>query len=180
MKLIILAMMSLFLFGCSQELNDCEECVESECIEQECVEFECIEQECIVIDDKPMVMIFSAEFGPNIDKESELFANLVVDNFGYTEAKDVIMTCIAMDPNNKILDVVDKNLGNIASTTENFKQVVIFTTKNNLSWYHYTNEDTAFACLITKCSNCIILGKRVSPEVVEAYDSFVVGDIFDV
>ncbi len=159
MRKIILSMVligMLVLVGCQIECPDCVIPEQEEC--EICKTCEVCKE---VPEDKALISTLFGGWGENIDNNNEILFDFVVYNYGNVEAKDVIVTCIIDDFSGKTLFTKKKNIGNIASTSENFEQVVF--SKGNLNIYAGNIEG---GCHVSTCNNCEILDYRI-PELKE-------------
>ena len=129
----------LFLVGCQTELSECEQCLE------------CPKE-------KAMLDVVVAEWFINIDNENELFFDFWVYNYGSEEAKNVIVECAIYDET-KLIKKVSEKIGNIASTSVTFKEIMTETLEVKL-------EEYLVVCYVIDCDNCDILYKRI-PELKE-------------
>ena len=111
-------------------------------------------KEIIKEDNKPPVLYIFDSWGENINDSSEFLVSGWIYNFGYEEAKNIVITCpITID--DKIINTMEYKAGNIASTSYKyveFSKVL-------------TVQDNAFTvCKIKSCDNCINLIDRIPEE----------------
>lgn len=81
-------------------------------------------------------------------------------NYGYTEAKNVEVSCMVFSKDGSIIKSMNKNMGNIASVSYKLTGMEI---KNV-----YGKNRTA-TCVINKCEDCINLERRIQ-EYQKYYD----------
>jgi len=142
MKLIILTILIVGLFLISG-------CVIKEPVEnQEIVCEECPEEQALVFE------IFDS-WGENVEKEDQYLFGVSLINFGFVEAKDVEVTCYIDDVDLRIFE--DKKVvGGLASKSITYKELSFdVDLPRNV-------ETSRGYCYISSCSNCIILGERIT------------------
>lgn len=103
------------------DLENCPIC-------QNCSETKCPESD----EDTALLAIGAPEWFVNADDESEIFFELQVINYGFVEAKNVIIKCALWDEGTKpnsssenLVITVQENVGNVASTSVNIKDIPI-------------------------------------------------------
>ena len=95
---------------------------------------------------------FFDSWGQNIDNNDEILFDYWVENYGDKEATNVGVTCKVWDSNYNLLYQTEENIGNIASYSSNFEEVV----RKNVP-FAMTNIAT---CYVSSCDgNCKILWK---------------------
>lgn len=138
----ILALVSLFLTGCV--VKECPECEDCETCE-----------ECLEIEEKALLDASIYDWAINIYDEDELFFNYWVYNYGYEEAKNVVVKCNVYNTAEELIKSATDNIGNVASTSAVFEEMV--TERSPMS----LNREYSVLCYVISCENCEILHKRI-------------------
>ncbi len=120
-----------------------------------------VEKEVIVekelINEKPLLFLYTPEWFENELNSNEIIFSIYVYNFGNVEAKNIEVTCYEFDSTgNTKINFVTKNIGNLASNSETYKEITMVA--NSLS---KTTLDTTGNCYITNASNGIDLIRNI-------------------
>ncbi len=129
----------------------------------------CVEcDECITCPEEKAMLYGGLNYwGENLYDSSEYVVIVDMFNFGYEEAKNVVVTC-EMDIGDEDgytiseipINTFSQNVGNIASTS--YKTVELTTEKD----YRKEGAYPLLSCTVTSCENCDILDDRI-PELSE-------------
>jgi hypothetical protein len=132
----------------------------------------CIEKESEVIKEKAMITVLTSDWGVNEVNANEIIIQLNVINYGYAEAKNVVITCDFYDWGTDYIEREIKlqstveNVGNIASTSNVFKELYMDVSFSTL------DDDTYYSpfCYSTACDDCELLDNRI-PDFAEAMNA---------
>lgn len=155
MKYIILLLLVLFLVGCNVVEEECPSCTEVN--SETCSEFCDVCEECD--NDKAMMAGYFISWGENLDNSEEVIFSMSVINYGFTEAKDVELTCYIESSTGRKIYETTKKVGNIASTSIAYKEIIVAPNK-------VVSMNSYGGCYISNCTDCILLSDRI-PEIVE-------------
>jgi hypothetical protein len=157
--LILLAIVSvLVVSGCvQQEGNDetpyakCDSC----CPQDITPYAEC---DSCCPEEKALIDSLVAEWGENYYNSSESIFSVDIYNYGYVEAKNVVIECSIYEEGKQIPTVSNsRNVGNVGSTS--IKRMDIYVNNKDLD---VEMEGITGACSPTSCSdNCVILNDRI-------------------
>ena len=154
MNKIILSMIlvgMLVLVGCINEPVICPE-------EKVCNICEICEE---VPEEEALITSVFGEWGENELNNNELLFYTIVYNYGNVEAKNVVVTCTVDDAQGKRIYTKKKSIGNIASLSENIKEIVL--SKGSINIY---DDEVRGGCHVSACDNCEILDYKI-PELKE-------------
>lgn len=113
-------------------------------------------------DEKALVTYVNKRWGENEYNSSEIIVNVALYNYGYEEAKNVVMTCGIYDADSEgnyksdiPITKITSNLGNVASTS--YKDTQLYITNDKL-----IDDYSLSSCFIASCENCEILDNRLT------------------
>ena len=112
--------------------------------------------------DKALLDIDLSDWGEYLDRFYELFFSVKVYNYGYVEAKNVLVRCEIyndVDDSSPVF-VAEKSLGNIASTSVKERELVF--ARNDT----FIDDEAVVTCGIASCDDCEVLKERI-PELSE-------------
>lgn len=143
--LLFICLISIFfLVGCEQvSCPDSEECA-------------------VCPEEKALLSIYFDGWGENINNTNQVIFGVTIMNFGYREAKNVEVDCSISDREGKKIFSKTKNIGNIASTSTIYKDIIL--PRDSL----ILTKGILGMCFITGCDDCEILEKRL-PEIVDLF-----------
>jgi len=125
---------------------------------------------CPTVEEKGLIHTTLVSWGENLADPDELIFQFYVNNFGYSEARNVEVTCevYELDEEGYHLyespDLVAKeNVGNIASISSVYKEIYVKPP-------FFIGENYSSICYPTDCENCEILVQRI-PEFNQTYIS---------
>jgi len=105
-------------------------------------------------DTKPILLFIFDQWGGNLNNTEEVLMSGYLYNFGFSEAKNVIITCPITFEDEEIENFEFK-VGNIASNSYKFLELS----------KKYTPPKSSFAtCKVKSCDDCINLDTRMSLE----------------
>jgi len=165
--LIVIALFGLLsVSGCKEECPECEVCKECETCEvcEECLTCETCEVCKVCPKEKALVSVETGQWYINEYNINEMFFTMTLLNYGYVEAKDVIVECLFEDEYDNTFIKTSKKVGNIASTSVKYLELL---TKIPVTLKKARDDDWFLAlCYVKSCKNCEILYKRI-PEYVD-------------
>lgn len=112
--------------------------------------------------DSAILDITPYDWGVNEYNPRELLIQYWVYNYGNKEAKNVEVTCKMVDDYEEHVSKFTENIGNIASNSVIYKEIIGPDKTNAYSKY-------SAVCYVSKCDNCEILYKKI-PELVEEFE----------
>jgi hypothetical protein len=111
---------------------------------------------------KAMLDLGLLDWGNYLDRFYELFFSVEVYNYGYVEAKNVLVRCEIyndVDDASPVF-VAERALGNIASTSVKSRELVF--DRDDV----FIDDEAVWSCEIASCENCEVLKERI-PELDE-------------
>ncbi len=114
-----------------------------------------------VVEEKAQVFTAFTDWSGELGKQNGYIFTYWINNFGEVEAKDVVVECIVTDQNDNVIKRINKNFGNLASTSMEYDEmyVNIFEDTTDFSGY----------CITKSCSNCEILEEKI-PDIAKYYE----------
>ena len=121
-------------------------------------------------EEKAMVTYITGDWYSDTSQQDGIFFTITLINYGFKEAKNVEVKCILYDWGQSeestirtpIVDIT-KNVGNVASTSENYKEITAIAKLNDDHYY-------SAWCFPISCDGCILLDERI-PSLKEAQDN---------